>query len=387
MSYKMFAVSVLSLALSACGGGGGGGGGSSSGGSSTTPASTNMLAGVAANGAPLVNATVTAWNQLNANGGWVPCTTTTTKADGTFSINLNACPSAGPGFIALSAPDGHGNTLMSVYSPIMSAGASPYVNLTPLTTVSVSAIGGTGPATTPQLVLFGLDSLYQYFIGQGFAQNAALGSTWAVLTGFEATPKMALVQAATSVMTWSAWNGSDFFTTPITANHTEFDAVIDSVVLFTNTTTSVPQLNDLAGNTLALPVGYSPTATPTTNGYSAITLPVSVQNALSQAVLNPNAIFTPTSRSYTGTMTINGQNTAGTCNFLPVFAASPATGSISGTCTSTATGTVAVSGSVQPIGLTTLTSTAGYQFAGGMTASGGAGTWTNGNMSGNWAVH
>ena len=81
MSYKMFAVSVLSLALSACGGGGGGGGGSSSGGSSTTPASTNMLAGVAANGAPLVNATVTAWNQLNANGGWVPCTTTTTKAD------------------------------------------------------------------------------------------------------------------------------------------------------------------------------------------------------------------------------------------------------------------------------------------------------------------
>ena len=388
MSLKRFLVSAIALALSACGGGGGGSGnGSGSAGTTSTTPSANMLAGVAASGAPLVNATVTAWNQVNANGGWVPCATATTNATGNFSINLNSCPSAGPGFIALSAPDGHGNTLMSVYATIMSAGASPYVNLTPLTTVEVSALGGTGAATTPQQVLFGLDSLYQYFIGQGFAPNAALGSTWAVLTGFEVTPKMALAQAATSVMSWSAWNGSDFFTTPLTANHTGFDAVIDSISLSTNATSFVPQLNDLAGNTLALPVGYSPTSTPTTNGFSSITLPVSVQNALSQAMLNPNAVFTPVSRSYTGTMTVNGQNAVGTCNFLPVFAASPATGSISGTCTSTTTGTVAVSGNVQPDGLTTLANTAGCQFTGGITASGGAGTWTKGTLSGTWAVH
>ncbi|QKE37357.1 hypothetical protein [Ferrovum myxofaciens] len=384
---KLFAVSALSLAVASCGGGGGGGGGSSgSTSSTTTPVAANLLTGVAASGAPLANATVTAWNQLHADGGWLPCTTATTDANGNFQINLAACPSLGSGFIALSAPDGHGNTLMSAYSPVMSANSPVYVNLNPMTTVSVSAIGSNGAAVTPQMVLYSLSALYQYFIGQGFTTNSALASTWSVLSGLEVTPKMALAQAATSVMNWNTWNGSNFFTTQFAANHTGFDAVIDSVTLFTNQTTFVPQLNDLAGNTLALPTGYSPTA-PTGGGYSAITLPVSVQNALSQAMINPNTVFTPAAHTYTGTMLANGQTTAGTCNLTGTFAASPATGSISGTCTSVATGAVAISGSIQPNGLASLNNTAGYQFTGGLTASGGAGTWTKGNLSGTWAVH
>ena len=137
---KLFAVSTLSLALAACGGGGGGGGGSSSGGAST-PVATNMLAGVAATGSPLANTTVTVWQEVTP-GNFAQCSAPTTDINGNFQVNLSSCVSAGSGFIAMSAPDGHGNILMSVYNKIMSAGASPYVNPRPRESPRFSHGGG-----------------------------------------------------------------------------------------------------------------------------------------------------------------------------------------------------------------------------------------------------
>ncbi len=201
------------------------------------------------------------------------------------------------------------------------------------------------------------------------------------LVGFQVQPKMALAQAATSVMTWNTWNGGDLFTTPFKADHSGEDAVLDSIML-TGGTAGLPlQMTDLAGVLLVEATGTSVAA----GGYAPLTLPVAVSNALSQAMLYPTAQQIPAARTYAGTM--SGASGSGVCSLTVSLSATSTPGTMAGTCASPATGAVALNGTVTSSGQAGFTNGAGLAFTGGVTAMGGAGTWVSGALSGTWTIH
>ena len=134
MLYR-FAALALTLLLASCGGGGGGGSGSS--GSSTPP----TLRGVAATGAPLVNAAVSVVDGQGKSVG----TATTHPADGSYSLTLSSTSPAAPLFIQVRGMDATG-AMQVLHSTVPTVSSAMVAHVTPLTNAIVALALGTEPA-------------------------------------------------------------------------------------------------------------------------------------------------------------------------------------------------------------------------------------------------
>lgn len=136
MPYRLAAL-VLTLILAACGGGGGGGGDSGT----PTPTTPPTLRGVAATGAPLVNAQVSV---VDGQGRAVG-TATTHAADGSYSLTLSTTTPAAPLFIQARGMDAAGN-MQLLHSTVPTIGTAMVGHVTPLTNAIVALALGTEPA-------------------------------------------------------------------------------------------------------------------------------------------------------------------------------------------------------------------------------------------------
>lgn len=134
MPYR-FAALALTLLLAACGGGGGGG--SDTSGSATPP----TLRGVAATGAPLVNAAVSV---VDGQGRAVG-TATTHPADGSYSLTLSTTSPAAPLFIQARGMDATG-AMQVLHSAVPTVSSAMVAHVTPLTNAVVALSLGTEPA-------------------------------------------------------------------------------------------------------------------------------------------------------------------------------------------------------------------------------------------------
>ncbi|MCE4554706.1 carboxypeptidase-like regulatory domain-containing protein [Pelomonas cellulosilytica] len=134
MPYRFLAF-IVALLLAACGGGGGSSSGDSSG---SAPL---MLRGVAATGAPLVNAQVSVVD----GQGKVVGSATTHAADGSYSITLATANPAAPLFIQVRGMDAGGNPQV-LHSTVPSIGPAMVGHVTPLTNAVVALALGTEPA-------------------------------------------------------------------------------------------------------------------------------------------------------------------------------------------------------------------------------------------------
>lgn len=134
MSYRLAAAFSLTLLLAACGGGGGDAG---------TPAPTTppTLRGVAATGAPLVNAQVSV---VDGQGRAVG-TATTHAADGSYSLTLSVNNPAAPLFIQARGMDAAGH-MQVLHGTVPTIGAAMVGHVTPLTNAVVALSLGTEPA-------------------------------------------------------------------------------------------------------------------------------------------------------------------------------------------------------------------------------------------------
>lgn len=127
---------ALLLLLSACGGGGGGG-------DAANPAPTTppTLRGVAATGAPLVNAQVSV---VDGQGRAVG-TATTHAADGSYSLTLSVTSPTAPLFIQARGMDAAGH-MQVLHGSVPAVGAAMVGHVTPLTNAVVALALGTEPA-------------------------------------------------------------------------------------------------------------------------------------------------------------------------------------------------------------------------------------------------
>ena len=134
MLYRLAAL-VLTLLLASCGGGGGGG--------SDTPVLDKppTLRGVAATGAPLVNAQISV---VDGQGKAVG-TATTHAADGSYSLTLSTTSPAAPLFIQARGLDAGGN-MQVLHSAVPAISAAMVGHVTPLTNAVVALSLGTEPA-------------------------------------------------------------------------------------------------------------------------------------------------------------------------------------------------------------------------------------------------
>lgn len=136
MLYRLAAFS-LTLLLAACGGGGGGG----DGGGTPPLATPPTLRGVAATGAPLVNAQISV---VDGQGRAVG-TATTHAADGSYNLTLNTTSPAAPLFIQARGLDA-GGTMQVLHSTVPTISAAMVGHVTPLTQAIVALSLGTEPA-------------------------------------------------------------------------------------------------------------------------------------------------------------------------------------------------------------------------------------------------
>jgi len=136
MPYRLAAL-ALTLLLASCGGGGGGG----DSGTTPTPTTPPTLRGVAATGAPLVNAQVSV---VDGQGKAVG-TATTHAADGSYSLTLSATSPAAPLFIQVRGMDAAGS-MQVLHSTVPNISAAMVGHVTPLTNAVVALALGTEPA-------------------------------------------------------------------------------------------------------------------------------------------------------------------------------------------------------------------------------------------------
>lgn len=138
MPYRLAALAVFVLMLASCGGGGGGSDTSTT----TTPALTTppTLRGVAATGAPLVNATVTV---VDGQGKAVG-TATTHAAEGSYSVTLSVNNPVAPLFIQARGMDAAGH-MQVLHSTVPAITATMVGHVTPLTNAIVALALGTEP--------------------------------------------------------------------------------------------------------------------------------------------------------------------------------------------------------------------------------------------------
>ena len=131
---RAFAMTAVCAAiLTGCGGGGGGGNGISA----STVGTSQAIVGVAATGAPLINATVTL---TDANGA---TRSTTSNASGNYTLNVTGL--VAPFVIVASGAAGDGtDTLVSVAPTAPASGNSATVNVTPLTMAIAAALDSNG---------------------------------------------------------------------------------------------------------------------------------------------------------------------------------------------------------------------------------------------------
>ena len=133
MLYRLAAL-VLTLLLASCGGGGGGS-------DSTTPSTPPTLRGVAATGAPLVNAAVSVVDGQGKSVG----SATTHPTDGSYSLTLGTTSPAAPLFIQVRGMDAAG-TMQVLHSTVPTISASMVGHVTPMSNAIVALALGTEPA-------------------------------------------------------------------------------------------------------------------------------------------------------------------------------------------------------------------------------------------------
>ncbi|HEX2949068.1 MAG TPA: hypothetical protein VHV83_05815 [Armatimonadota bacterium] len=190
---KLALVSAVAgaLAISGCGGGG----------STSSASNTSSVSGVAATGAPFVNATVTL---TDASG---TTRTATTGADGSYTIDVTGLTA--PFVIKVSGIVGDTNqTLVSVQDVAPSAGQTVTVNVTPLTHALAAALSSNGD---PLLLSPTQDK--------------------ATIIANIANVKAFLRQALINVLTTASVDSSNFdpISTKFTPDHTGIDKVIDNL--------------------------------------------------------------------------------------------------------------------------------------------------------------
>lgn len=135
MLYRLAAL-ALTLVLAACGGGGGGGG---SGGS--TPPAPLTLRGVAATGAPLVNAEISV---VDGQGRAVG-SATTHPADGSYTLTLSSTSPAAPLLVQARGLDAGGSRQV-LHGVVPTVGSAMVAHVTPLTNAVVALSLGADPA-------------------------------------------------------------------------------------------------------------------------------------------------------------------------------------------------------------------------------------------------
>lgn len=210
---------ALTLALAACGGGGGDSTGSAS---SSAGSQAGQLSGVAASGAPLANATITA---IDSQGKTCQ---TTSNASGQYQLSLAQCPNA-PYLLTASGLQGD-NTSVSLHSVALGAGT---VHITTLTEV-----------------------LSQRLLTQQLNTPLANALTSARVDAAQAELRKNLASAL-STLGLDA-NAVDFLSGAFQANHTGLDQVLDSIRLSKNAAgDTILIAKDNGGAVLTIPAGGS----------------------------------------------------------------------------------------------------------------------------------
>lgn len=191
-----WAAIAVALTVAGCGGGGGGGDGSA------TTATNATIQGVVATGSPMANAAVTLTDTSGAT------LTATADASGAYSFSLDPSKFVAPYALVAVDPSGAAENQVSIALTTPALGATTTVNITPLTTAIVAgSIDSGNPAdlSSPSVLRAVKAADVQ-------AAQAAIRQSLQTL----------LTDAGVS-------NSADLIASPMVANHTGMDKVLDEV--------------------------------------------------------------------------------------------------------------------------------------------------------------
>jgi hypothetical protein len=345
---------------------------------------TGTITGRVAAGHAIGGATVKAlaWNGVSLTP--VTCATATTAASGplagAYNIALSSCPANG-GFVVLevdaTTPTEGAITLQGVWSPSQGGVA----NITTLTTAALDACCNADPSLTEM-------DLAGDFVDQITANgtpmpvtaaqaNAATASVMSGIEGNASTLKADLDASALSTMSYSAWQGLDLFTGNFAANHSGEDAVMDSVRYATDGATPYATITMLDANGQSLATIYAANRTASSAQISPQDAAAQAAQSDAQATGGTAAITSIVDGNYVLTYSSSG-GLQGSCNLTVAYP------QVSATCSDPNNGSYAASGTdnggILAFGTTPIA------FVGGLTATGGSGTWGGSGVSGNWSI-
>ncbi|MBI3381898.1 MAG: hypothetical protein HY019_07810 [Aquabacterium sp.] len=207
---------ALSLLVAGCGGGGGGASSSSGGSGAGASTSVVTLSGVAAQGAPLIGATVSVIDANGASQG----STLASLVSGEYQLPLSSPSVKFPLLVQAAGVDMAGNPVV-LHTVVLSgtAGQTTMAHITPLTNAVVAMLLGGDPRprfTTPSSI----DSTTWTRLGNSAAVTAANGFLLTVIT-----PNLAGVKpTALNKATLNIFSDPNFH-----ADKTGMDALIDGV--------------------------------------------------------------------------------------------------------------------------------------------------------------
>ncbi len=314
------------------------------------------------------------------------CGSTTTNANGGFTLDISACSSNG-GWVWLSVPSvdssGRYGSLSSVWTPVMN---TTLINITPLTSLVTQGAYG----SLPLQAMSALEVDYQNALNLQGSQpypQTAMQQTWSVLQNLENSVRNDLAEPALSVMSYVTWGNTDFFITPITFNHQGIDALYDSLVLpaISPVTASValegPALSGGNGNVL---LSMQPFATGSGATGAVVSLPngAAVQ-ALQSGQSSPQNVLSSLLSNFT--YVLHYQDTSGatgTCNVVRINSAGQISSSAG--CTLQGSAGLSLMGQVSNGQVSMTLST--LSLTGGMTTAGGSGVSTGTASSGTWSL-
>jgi hypothetical protein len=344
---------------------------------------TGTITGRVAAGQAIGGATVKAlaWDGVSLTP--VTCATATTAAsgplEGAYNIALSSCPANG-GFVTLevdaTTPTEGAVKLQGVWAPSQGGVA----NITTLTTAALDACCNADPSLTEM-------DLAGDFVNQittngtpmpvtAAQANAATASVMSGIEGNASTLKADLDASALSTMSYSAWQALDLFTGNFAANHSGEDAVMDSVRYTTDGATPYATINMLDANGQSLATIYSANRTAASAQISPQGAAAAAAQSDAQATGGTAAVTSIVDGGYA--LSYSGGGVQGTCNLTVAYP------QVSASCSDNANGSYAASGTdnggILAFGTTPIA------FIGGLTATGGSGTWSGGAASGQWSI-
>ncbi|NNM53004.1 MAG: hypothetical protein HKM02_12405 [Pseudomonadales bacterium] len=338
---------------------------------------------------PLSGAVVNAYGSLGdsmVSPTVMACASTTTNAQGGFTLDISACSSNG-GWVWLSVPtvdsSGHYGSLSSVWTPVMNTNL---INITPLTSlVSQGAYG-----SLPLQAMSALEVDYQNALNAQGSQpypQTAMQQTWSVLQNLENSVRNDLAEQALSVMSYVVWGNTDFFITPITFNHQGIDALYDSLVLPSTlpvTASIALEGPALSGGNGSVLLSMQPFATGPGAAGAVVSLPTGTAvQTLQSGQASPQNVLTSLLSNFTYVLHYQDSSGAlGTCNVVLINSAEQISSSAG--CTLQGAAGLSLSGQVSNGQVSMTLGT--LSLTGGMTTAGGSGVSTGSASSGIWTL-